>query len=83
MNNILIWISTMTKGEVFGFLAALVWLASALIPLPSNIWFQPHLGGGAPNERVETLVRRLKSISWLNALAAVLTALSVFFQTHG
>jgi hypothetical protein len=83
MNSILIRISAMTKGEVFGFLAALVWLASALIPLPSNIWFQAPVGGGAPNERFETLVRRLKSMSWLNALAAVLTALSVFFQTHG
>jgi hypothetical protein len=76
-------ISAVTKGEVFGFLAALVWLASAFIPLPSNIWIQARVGEGGPNERLETLVRRLKNMSWLNALAAVLTALSVFFPVHG
>jgi hypothetical protein len=32
----------MTWGE-----ASLVWLSSALVPLPSNIWFQAAVGGGA------------------------------------
>jgi hypothetical protein len=73
----------MTWGEGFGYLAALVWLSSALVPLPSNIWFQAAAGGGAPNERSETLVRRLKLMAWLNAVAAALTAASVFFFVHG
>jgi len=72
----------MTKGEAFGYLAAVVWFASACIQLPSNIWFQAQLGGGGRNERLETLVRRLKSVSWLNAVAAFFTAVSVFFQVH-
>ena len=80
----------MTKGEVFGYLAAAVWFASACIQLPSNIWFQAHVGGGGRNEQFETLVRRLKIMSRLNAVAAFLTAvaasltgMSVFFLVHG
>jgi hypothetical protein len=59
----------MTKAEAFGYLAAVVWFASACIRLPSNIWFQ-SAGGGAPNEQFETIVRRLKVMSRLNAVAA-------------
>jgi hypothetical protein len=70
-------------GEAFGYLAAAVWFLSACIRLPSNIWFQAHVGGGGRNEPFETLVWRLKAMSWLNAVAAGLTAASVFFQVHG
>lgn len=73
----------MAKGEAFGYLAAFVWFASALVRLPSSIWFQAHVGGGSPNEQLETLVRRLRIASWLSAGAAFLTAASVFFQAHG
>jgi hypothetical protein len=73
----------MTKGEAFGYLAACVWFASACIQLPSNIWFQAHAGGGGRNEELETLIRRLKTMSWLNALAAILTAISVFLLVRG
>jgi hypothetical protein len=73
----------MTKAEVFGYLAAVVWLFAALIPLPSDIWIQMHFGGGGRNEKLELLVWRLKLVSWLNAVAAALTAVSVFFFVHG
>jgi hypothetical protein len=73
----------MTKGEAFGYLAAAVWFASACVHLPTNIWFQAHIGLGGPNPKLETLVRRLGIASRLNALAAFLTAASVFFQVHG
>jgi hypothetical protein len=80
--SLLDWIPILTKAEVFGYLAAAVWFASAWIHLPSNIWFQAHVGGGGRNERLETLVRRLRVMSLLNAVAAFLTAVSVFFFVH-
>jgi hypothetical protein len=72
----------MSKAEVFGYLAAAVWLASACIRLPRDIWFTSHAGGGGRNEKLETLVRRLTIMSWLNFVAACLTAASVFFSVH-
>jgi hypothetical protein len=73
----------MTWGEGLGYLAAAAWFAAACIQLPSNIWFQAHVGGGGRNEQFETLVRRLKVMSWLNAVAASLTAGSVFLLVRG
>jgi hypothetical protein len=83
MESAFVFFASLTTGEWFGYLAALVWLTAALIKLPSNIWFQSHLGGGGTNEQFELLVWRLKVMSWLNAIAAALTGISVFFLVRG
>ena len=75
--------SGFTWAEICAFLAAVVWLASALIRLPRNIWFQAALGGGMPNEKLEQLIKRLGWQSRLNAVAAILTAAAVYFQNAG
>jgi hypothetical protein len=74
---------SITTAEVFGYLSASLWFVSALIRLPSNVWFQAHVGGGGRNEKFETLVRRLQTMSWLNAGAAFCAAVSLLCQTRG
>lgn len=65
---------------LFGALSAAFWLASAFVSLPSNIWFQPHVGGGGRNEQFEKLVEQLKLQSRLNAVAAVFAFLATAIQ---
>jgi hypothetical protein len=63
---------TITTAEVFAYLSASLWFVSALIRLPSNVWFQAHLGGGARNEKFETLVRRLQTMSLAKCWCCIL-----------
>jgi len=68
---------------LFAALSAAFWLAAAFVSLPSNIWFQAHVGGGGRNQEFEKLVRRLRLQSRLNAVAAVFAALSAGAQAWG
>jgi hypothetical protein len=68
---------------LFAALSAVFWLAAAFVNLPSNIWFQAHVGGGGRNQQFEKLVRRLRLQSHLNAVAAVFAALSAGTQAWG
>jgi hypothetical protein len=72
-----------TLAEFFGYLSAAFWLASAVTPVPSNIWFQAHAGGGAPNLELEKLISRLKKMGWLNTGGALCAAIAIFCQTRG
>jgi len=66
----------MTIAAGFGYLSAGLWLTSAFVRLPRNIYFQAVLG--APNEKVEELVRQLTKASYLNAAAAFCSAVIRF-----
>jgi hypothetical protein len=65
---------------LFGALSGAFWLASAFVSLPSNIWFQAHVGGGGRNEKFEKLVGRLRLQSRLNAVAAFFAFLATATQ---
>jgi hypothetical protein len=66
---------------LFGVMSAAFWLAAASVSLPSNIWFQSHIGAGGTNEEFEKLVGRLRLQSRLNAVAAIFAALTAIAQT--
>jgi hypothetical protein len=62
----------------FGILSAILWLLSARVPVPAGpIWFQAHVGAGAPNQEIEKLITALRRQSRFNAWAAIFAAAAV------
>jgi hypothetical protein len=68
---------------LFSGASALFWFASACTSVPRNVWFQAHIGGGAPNEEFEHLLNGLRMQTRLNALAAAFAAASFVTQAWG
>ena len=73
----------MTLTVLFGDLSAIFRFASALVPVPRNVWFQAHVGGGGPNQEFEKLLSGLKRQSHLNRCGAFFTAAMLVTQMWG
>ena len=73
----------MNLTVLFAVLSAAFWFGSALIKTPRNVWFQAHVGAGAPNREFEEILSRLRWQSHLNAVAAAFAALSAFTRAWG
>ncbi|MGJ5088992.1 hypothetical protein ACQR06_25995 [Bradyrhizobium sp. HKCCYLRH1065] len=68
---------------LFSVMSAVLWLASALGKIPSNVWFQAYVGAGGPNQQFEDVLRTLRRQSRLNAIAAFFAALAALTQALG
>ena len=63
-------------AALFGALAALLWAASALVPISSAI----RLKGGVSSKELPKLLAGLRWQSWLNAAAALCAAVAIMLQ---
>ena len=70
----------MMWSTVFAFLSAAIWLAGALIPIPTTAWLVAGVGGGRPSPSLDAILYRLRLQSYFNAAAAFSTAIAVFLQ---
>jgi hypothetical protein len=70
----------MTWSSGFALLSAAIWVAAALIPIQKNVWIVARVGGGGPSPELEAVLGRLRLQSYLNAAAALSTAIAVYLQ---
>jgi hypothetical protein len=82
MEYIMTWLPVVTitwLSVALAFLSAAFWLASALVSIPKTAWLVPGAGGGRPSPEL-AILKKLRLVSRLNFVGALLMAISVLLQ---
>jgi len=66
----------------FAFLSAVIWFAAAVVPIRRTVWVVARVGGGGPSPELDTVLRRLRLQSWLNAAAALSMFIAALLQLY-
>ena len=82
MEYIMTWLPvvTITWLSVALAFSAAFWLASALVSIPKTAWLVPGAGGGRPSPELDAILKKLRLVSRLNFVGALLMAISVLLQ---
>jgi hypothetical protein len=83
MEYIMTWLPVVTitwLSVALAFLSAAFWLASALVSIPKTAWLVSGVGGGRPSPELDAILKRLRLVSRLNFVGALLMAISVLLQ---
>ena len=82
MEYIMTWLPvTITWLSVaLAFLSAAFWLVSALVSIPKTAWLVSGFGDGRPSPELDAILKKLRLVSRLNFVGALLMAFSVLLQ---